>query len=99
MSTRYQEFVSNSNCLADCKLCMFVQVKFILSFVYYVQSLGQTGVVLVTDPLGDVHVLVKDQMWWYNPECLSVTTAKSEDCSPGPQPGIHNKQHLLSLLV
>ena len=33
------------------------------------------------DSLGDAQVLVKDQLWWYNVECLSLTTRKSESHS------------------
>lgn len=33
------------------------------------------------DSLGDARVLVKDQLWWYNAECLSLTTRRSENQS------------------
>ena len=33
------------------------------------------------DSLGDVRVMVKDRVWWYNAECLSLITEKSEDGS------------------
>lgn len=39
------------------------------------------------DSLGDARVLVKHHLWWFNSECLSLKTEKSDEETEESIPG------------